>query len=75
MTPLASKSYTYSLSLHPELKKGDMVTTLAETSADNALPKLATVEVHILGAMPQTGAEERFIAPLENTSRFLTPLH
>jgi uncharacterized repeat protein (TIGR01451 family) len=65
-------SFTYDGRLATTLKQGDVVTTVAQVTLPQGLPEVATTDVHVIGSLPTTGAEDRFFAPLD--SQYLTPI-
>lgn len=67
-----SRSFAYAATIADGTPEGDAVTSIAQVSLPGmASPLVATTSVRVLARLPQTGDEVRFIAPLEDTSRFL----
>ena len=69
---LSLRTLTIGAQLSSKLQAGDRVVVLLQASAQGTTSRLATAEVLVTNAlMPQTGAEERFFAPIEDARRFV----
>jgi hypothetical protein len=70
---LQSRTFSYDVSLLPSLKDGDIVRTSAAATVAGVLAQTTNGEVHVIARLPQAGADDQFFAPLEDTTKNLSP--
>jgi len=75
IAPDEIRTFTYSVAVRQGTAEGEIATTIAQVSAPSlAAPVVATTGIRVVAPLPQTGAEDRFFSPPEDTSRYLKPL-
>jgi len=71
---LDARSLSFEAAPMQGVRQGEMLRMLSQAAVGGALVRSNASDVRVIGLLPQAGAESRFLAPLEDTSRFLTPV-